>query len=453
MFSVTNMIVSESVMTSRELIVNDQVVFRDNQIGLSTDNFVETLAVSGNVTFGSLGTFLVPKVTPMYVRGVGTSQTASESMLIIGRDRIYAETNDGLTLTIIKKSNHRVQSTTVYNTALSPLNADALEAAISQMTTDDLGCITGYGNWERYVDSDLRAMFMRVGLGKLAGVTQASLGRPYAGCFEPSSFPFKSFKAHETMFQNSSEAPFATVSGFLINGTFSLTGSEYNYMISVRADDVALFVDDQSRVGRGTIEPEANFHVNGGVIMSPELIDGRTFFEFYSENDSNYGLMSRSEDNQNEGVFWIGTGAAANSSHQIKFGDTDGTTVRHRFQMDGRAFSQTYAGGQADYAEWFDHESSSVPGDLIGVNLDSGYVRKYQAGDRFIGIHSSDPMFIANRDITHSPETQAETMTLVGLMGQLRFNPEHVRIQDGIVYTTDGVRVGPIIGDHYVLLR
>ncbi len=105
----------------------------------------------------------------------------------------------------------------------------------------------------------------------------------------------------------------------------------------------------------------------------------------------------------------------------------------------------TINGAPADYAEWFESEGDSEPGDIIGLNLDTGRVRKYQRGDVFIGIHSEDPTIAGNSDET-------EPRILVGLLGQLDFNEDQVSIRNRVVRTKDGTKVGYLLNNGKLLL-
>lgn len=104
----------------------------------------------------------------------------------------------------------------------------------------------------------------------------------------------------------------------------------------------------------------------------------------------------------------------------------------------------------ADYAEYFENEEEVPVGSLVGINLETGMVRRYRVSDEFIGIASDGKGFVGNgnRGIEDNPQ-----FTLVGLLGQLTFRPEEVTIRGRMVYTRDGRRIGILLENGKVLLR
>lgn len=113
--------------------------------------------------------------------------------------------------------------------------------------------------------------------------------------------------------------------------------------------------------------------------------------------------------------------------------------------------SEGWHTGNADYAEWFEKEAETQPGDLIGLNLDTGKVRRYQPGDQFIGIHSAAPGFVGNQTNLSMGE-MLRAHTLVGLLGQLDFDPAQVSVVGRRVTTLDGQEVGVLLNNGKVLL-
>jgi hypothetical protein len=131
-----------------------------------------------------------------------------------------------------------------------------------------------------------------------------------------------------------------------------------------------------------------------------------------------------------------------------------GTTNLFRFQSDGRAKSLvSFDAGGADYAEWFEKEEEINPGDIVGLNLETGKARKYRSGDVLLGICSSNPGFVGNSDINKSDEEIKKNYVLVGLVGQLDFNKEQVMIIGRKVETKDGKQIGYLLSNGKVLLK
>jgi hypothetical protein len=102
----------------------------------------------------------------------------------------------------------------------------------------------------------------------------------------------------------------------------------------------------------------------------------------------------------------------------------------------------------ADYAEFFQNEETLKNGDIAGLNLATGKVRKYRAGDEFIGIATPEAGFVANAK--HSDD---RSYSLIGLMGQLEFRDDQVVIENRIVKTPDGTKIGVLLKSGKVFIR
>jgi hypothetical protein len=128
------------------------------------------------------------------------------------------------------------------------------------------------------------------------------------------------------------------------------------------------------------------------------------------------------------------------------------TAPTEKLHVNGNILASGTITPGADYAEWFEKEGVVEAGDLIGINLETGKARKYQAGDYFIGIYSEDPAYVGNR-ILDSDEEMKKNYVLVGLLGQLEFDESQVLIRNNIVYTKDNTKVGVLLSNNKVLLR
>ncbi len=143
----------------------------------------------------------------------------------------------------------------------------------------------------------------------------------------------------------------------------------------------------------------------------------------------------------------IGTTAPSNTLHVVGSlcvksgaGNCAGSTA-------GTIYATTTTVAGADYAEYFTREEPMVTGDIVGLNILNGKVRKYLAGDVLMGIISENPGVIGNG------ETNKSQSALVGLMGQLIFNPAQTKIKDGLVFTLDDKLIGPLLSNNQVFVN
>ena len=102
----------------------------------------------------------------------------------------------------------------------------------------------------------------------------------------------------------------------------------------------------------------------------------------------------------------------------------------------------------ADYAEYFQNEEKLKNGDIAGLNLSTGKVRKYIAGDEFIGIVTSDAGYISN-----AKHMDNSNYTLIGLLGQLEFKDDQVIVENRIVKTLDGNKIGVLLKSGKAFIR
>lgn len=126
-----------------------------------------------------------------------------------------------------------------------------------------------------------------------------------------------------------------------------------------------------------------------------------------------------------------------------------------RVQANGATFADgAYTTGTgADYAEWFEKEGELAPKDVVGLNLATGKVRRYQQGDLPVGVHAQKPGFVGNQPLEKSENEMAKDYALVSLIGQVDVATEQVRTIDRLVYTVDGKQVGYRLDNDKVLLR
>ncbi len=109
---------------------------------------------------------------------------------------------------------------------------------------------------------------------------------------------------------------------------------------------------------------------------------------------------------------------------------------------------EVYMAAGDDFAEFFQNEEKLRNGDLAGLNLSTGKVRKYCPGDEFIGIVTPSAGFIANAKHEDNPD-----YSLIGLLGQLEFKDDQVVVENRIVKTPDGKKVGVLLKSGKVFIR
>ncbi len=143
-----------------------------------------------------------------------------------------------------------------------------------------------------------------------------------------------------------------------------------------------------------------------------------------------------------------------NSSGLMKFyvrDNSGGLGERMRISNTGNVTATgSFSGGGLDFAEYFENEEQMISGDIVGINLETGRVRKYHVGDEFVGIVSSDPSFVGGLKLG---EEASDDQTLVGLTGQLEFNKDQVIIENRIVKTLDRKKIGVLLSTGRVFIR
>ena len=110
----------------------------------------------------------------------------------------------------------------------------------------------------------------------------------------------------------------------------------------------------------------------------------------------------------------------------------------------------SYLTNGSDFAEYFVNEEELSAGDIAGINLETGKVRKYQVGDELVGIVSNDAGYVGNNALDRENDFD---YTLVGLSGQLEFDETQVIIENRIVKTIDGIKIGVLLANDKVFIR
>ena len=102
------------------------------------------------------------------------------------------------------------------------------------------------------------------------------------------------------------------------------------------------------------------------------------------------------------------------------------------------------------YSQYLENEEHIPVKSLVGFDRTTGKVRKYRAGDEFLGIVSSLSGYIAGGSSAteHDPH-----YTLVGFLGPLDFNAKEVIIEGRVVFTPDRKPIGVLLSNGKVFLH
>jgi hypothetical protein len=218
-----------------------------------------------------------------------------------------------------------------------------------------------------------------------------------------------------------------------------------------------------------------------GYFDGPVKLNGGPLTVIYKENEANIpsgyiASITNAKNTTGRYGLIVGTNWASNENFVANFGNYNALPGQGEFtsylaikgdgnvgigtedpgadKLDVRGRAYASGGWQttnADYAEWFEKEEDTVPGDIIGINLVTGKARKYRPGDKFIGIQASNPGVVGNR-IKETDEEMTKTHILVSLLGQVDFDRSQVEINGRIVRTKDGKEIGILLSNGKVLI-
>jgi len=249
----------------------------------------------------------------------------------------------------------------------------------------------------------------------------------------------------------------------------TIDGTTYSLDISADATGL-LTVRSDGKVGVGTTGPllvldvAGQVKITGGAPGVGKVLTSDAAGLASWEASSGAGLLTTANTNT------LAADTDANEADSKLYFEVDGlkrmiidasgkvgigtTTPQYQLDVRGTIGNDTTEHHGADYAEWFekDAEEALGPGDIVGLNPRTLKVRRYQPGDPYIGVYSTSPGAVGNRD-HHKTEAQLrKTHALVGLLGQLPFDKAQAVIEGGIVWTKDGRRIGLLLPGSKVLI-
>ncbi|GIU68244.1 MAG: hypothetical protein KatS3mg001_094 [Candidatus Pacearchaeota archaeon] len=216
----------------------------------------------GTCEINSLGTNVISKIVPIYIRGTGLNNNANR-VLKIGNTTVYDTSGRGLRLTIIWKANHTIVSDNTYDTYGNSTQSDNLATALNNLRKDQIGILTSYDAWESAVTTNLDSAFGRLGLYKAQLSPNSGSRRPYAAIFEGANNTETLDKAVECLLDDTANQPHCEIRGFLIDGSFVATGTLKNALTNTQGNLLAVAVDENGNVGIGTTNPGVQFHLFG----------------------------------------------------------------------------------------------------------------------------------------------------------------------------------------------
>ncbi|MDP3992548.1 MAG: hypothetical protein Q8P79_03530, partial [Nanoarchaeota archaeon] len=243
--------------------------FNGGNVGIGTTtpaggklNVVGDGNFTGKVYFGELATNVLSLIEPIYIRGTGLNNNANR-VLKISNTTIYDTTGRGLRLTVLWKANHSIVSDTTYDTYGLGTASDSLAADMNGMTNAQMGILTSNDAWENNVTANLDTAFGRKGLYKAQISPNSGSRRPYAAIFESASNNETSDKAAECLYDDTTNQSYCEIRGFLIDGSFTATGTTKNALTNTQGNLLAVVADENANVGIGTTSPQQKLNVVG----------------------------------------------------------------------------------------------------------------------------------------------------------------------------------------------
>lgn len=107
--------------------------------------------------------------------------------------------------------------------------------------------------------------------------------------------------------------------------------------------------------------------------------------------------------------------------------------------------TRVYSAVYNDYAEWFEREGTTMAGDIIGLNIETGKYRKAQKGDVVVGVESDMYGVIIGGD---GYDNEINNFIPVGLMGRLYVNVQgEVKAGQYITLLDNGIGIATDTAD------
>ena len=223
---------------------------------------------------------------------------------------------------------------------------------------------------------------------------------------------------------HNSRANLEVVGSVIIGGTYSNSESELTS---------GLLVEGRVGIGTNSIQTGIQMAVNGAIAAGAYHGETAPANGFIISGASAFGTNNPNGNHQltvSSGGLCVGDDVACNGT----------------VGSEGNIYAAITSITGVDYAEYFPADEILSPGQLVGINVQSGKTRAYRNGDTFLGVISTKPGVVGGwtRD--------SKTHNLVGLMGQLPFSRSETLVKKGKVYTKDQKLIGTLLstGDIYL---
>ncbi len=189
----------------------------------------------------------IQRIVPIFIRGTGINSYTQNRVLRIGSNQVYNTTGSGLRFTVISVIDYSILSDTLYDTFGSEVNSDNLAADItSSIHSGSIGILTSFNHWEESISTTLRDAFLLYGLTTAGNVNLGTDRRPYAAIFNGTPDGLSS-NAVELIYRSTASNPPADLTGWLIDGAFSVNGGKPTSLVSPDGNVNTLIINDTGK--------------------------------------------------------------------------------------------------------------------------------------------------------------------------------------------------------------
>ncbi len=218
--------------------------------------------------------------------------------------------------------------------------------------------------------------------------------------------------------------------------------------------DTIMTVKTNGKVGIGTASPLARLHIKNSTWtnLAIEATTNDPTLQLTSDGTSSTSdWVMRKDVSDSDKFQWRYNNIAKVTIDSVGNVGIGTKNPDYKLEVAGNVnITGSYLVNGSDFAEYFINEEELIPGDIAGINLETGKVRKYQVGDELVGIVSDDAGYVGNNALDRENDFD---YTLVGLSGQLEFDESQVIIENRVVKTIDGIKIGVLLANGKVFIR